>query len=429
MYLNNRRNLLGDIAYNHLVDQPIASRDILVKKITMSENTIILIDINNFMYYNEIYGHATGDLILNKFKVFLKLYGITHGYEPYHIAGDQFALLCTHAKVCFDDLETSIERLMKKIKKFTVPAEVNIRISATIGIAFNEIDALTKAEIALKHAKENNNKYITYCQNIIEGSNHEDVLYWQKEISFALNNDLIIPYYQPIVDEGARVVKYEALIRIKKNHDNKEIEIISPYKFLEISKKTKQYNALSQQMYTQVFKDMKDVDLPFSLNISILDIEHKSTIKLLKKLLSHYRAYQNKKFGNANRVCFEILEDENVGTSDNYNYFIEAFEQFDTVIAIDDFGSGYSNFSNLLHINPKYLKIDGSLIKDVTINKNLEVLVRAIIQFAHELNIQVVAEFVHSKEVFDMLKHFGVDLFQGYYFGQPNILAHQVNHY
>jgi EAL domain-containing protein (putative c-di-GMP-specific phosphodiesterase class I) len=88
-------------------------------------------------------------------------------------------------------------------------------------------------------------------------------------------------------------------------------------------------------------------------------------------------------------------------------------------IAIDDFGSGYSNFEYLLKFKPNYLKIDGSLVKNIHTDTNSLLIVKTINQFAHSLGMKTVAEFVHCQEVFDILQELNVDEYQGYYFSPP----------
>ena len=89
-------------------------------------------------------------------------------------------------------------------------------------------------------------------------------------------------------------------------------------------------------------------------------------------------------------------------------------------IAIDDFGSGYSNFSYILKLKPDYIKIDGSIIKNIDTNEDSRVITGAIIAFAKKLDITVIAEFVRSKEVYDTCVELGVDEFQGFYLGEPS---------
>jgi len=99
--------------------------------------------------------------------------------------------------------------------------------------------------------------------------------------------------------------------------------------------------------------------------------------------------------------------------------FIEELKQYGIKFAIDDFGRGYSNFSRILKLKIDYLKIDGSLIKDLDKDNNSKLIVETIVLFAKKSNIQTVAEFVHSKVIFDMTKDMGIDYFQGFYLGEP----------
>jgi EAL domain-containing protein (putative c-di-GMP-specific phosphodiesterase class I) len=88
-------------------------------------------------------------------------------------------------------------------------------------------------------------------------------------------------------------------------------------------------------------------------------------------------------------------------------------------IAIDDFGTGYSNFSYLLKLRPDYIKIDGSLIKHIDTDDNSIAIVSAILAFSKKLGIKTIAEYVHSKEVYEKCKELGIDEFQGFYLGEP----------
>jgi c-di-GMP phosphodiesterase len=88
-------------------------------------------------------------------------------------------------------------------------------------------------------------------------------------------------------------------------------------------------------------------------------------------------------------------------------------------IAIDDFGSGYSNFEYLLQLNIDYIKIDGSLIRNLDIDKNAQVVVETIVDFAKKLNITVVAEYVHNEAIYEKVKELNIDRSQGFFLAEP----------
>jgi len=95
-------------------------------------------------------------------------------------------------------------------------------------------------------------------------------------------------------------------------------------------------------------------------------------------------------------------------------------------VAIDDFGSGYSNFERILQLNIDYIKIDGSLIKNITTNEKHHIITETIVNFAKKIGLKTIAEFVHNEEVYDSVKALGIDYSQGYFTGKPTILSPQA---
>lgn len=124
--------------------------------------------------------------------------------------------------------------------------------------------------------------------------------------------------------------------------------------------------------------------------------------------------------GIAKRVIFEILESEGIENFEEVRQFIDKVKQWGGRIAIDDFGSGYSNFAYILNLQVDFIKIDASLIKNIDTDKNSRIIVETIVDFAKRLGIKTVAEFVHSKEVFETVKEIGIDFSQGFYFHKPS---------
>jgi len=247
-------------------------------------------------------------------------------------------------------------------------------------------------------------------------------MYWENIITQAILSDNIFPFYQKIVDDENDIIKYEALMRLRRFNTKGEEEILTPDSFLVMSKETHQYHALSTIMIKKVFEKMEKEDVSFSINISLLDIENEMFLFNLKQLVKRYKKCQMELFNKVNPICFEIIEDNYIRDYDLLNDFILNFQDYNIDIAIDDFGSGYSNFMHLLKIKPKYLKLDGSLIQDIDTDLDARTIVNGILKIAHELKIKIIAEFVHSKKIFDLLKEMGIDLFQGYFVGKPKLL-------
>ena len=191
-------------------------------------------------------------------------------------------------------------------------------------------------------------------------------------------------------------------------------EVFLPYLFLDIAKKSKLYTKLTLSMLKQVFQKVEKIKTQISVNFSIEDILDTNTILLVEEYLEQC--------SNSELIVFEILENENIVDYDKMNSFVSMVKSYGAKIAIDDFGSGYSNFNYLLELSPDYIKIDGSLIKNIDQDKNSYHITKAIVDFSHSLNIRTIAEYVHSKEIFDILLNLGVDEYQGFYLGKPQRL-------
>ncbi|MBU4111152.1 EAL domain-containing protein, partial [bacterium] len=189
-------------------------------------------------------------------------------------------------------------------------------------------------------------------------------------------------------------------------------KIISPYFFLEIAKKAKLYNELTKIVIRKSFAAFENNAHEFSVNITIDDIINEDTRDFI------YSYIQNNSV--ANRVTFEIVESENIENFETIERFINVVKSFGCKIAIDDFGTGYSNFEYLMRLQADFIKIDGSIIKEILHDKKSELITSVIVAFAKEMHIQVIGEFVENKEINDKLIQLGVNKSQGYYFHKPS---------
>ena len=182
---------------------------------------------------------------------------------------------------------------------------------------------------------------------------------------------------------------------------------------MDYIKEANLYNAFSRNMIMKVLNDIKEGYIDkVSINISFEDINDEITRNMLYN-------YIDEKTGS--KLIMEILESESINDFDMVKKFIENMKKRGVKIAIDDFGSGYSNFVVILDLSPDYIKIDASLIRNITQPRYFDI-VKMIINFAHRYNIKVIAEYVDSKEAFEKLRDLGVDEFQGYYFCEPQPL-------
>ena len=263
--------------------------------------------------------------------------------------------------------------------------------------------------MALKIAKRNSENIIIFSENISLNKEYQNNIYWTKKIKTAIQDDNFIPVYQPIINNKTKQIeKYESLVRLKD-----EDKLISPYFFLDISKKTKQYSTITKTMIEKSFKRFKDNDLEFSVNLTIEDILNEDIKNYIYSMLNKYNI--------GSRVVFEIVESESIENFDAVSNFITKIKSFDCKIAIDDFGTGYSNFVYLMKLNADYIKIDGSLIKEINTNEQAQIVVSTIVDFAKKMGIKTIAEFVENEAILNKIIELDIDYSQGYFFSEPKI--------
>ena len=374
-----------------------------LEEMEFNENSIlILIDIDDFSGINELYGIEKGDYILKTIAKKLQTYN--PNWIIFRVSSDVFGLYLDDVSKMKMSIEDKIADIRKHIMfESIVIDDYIIDLNITMGIAFGD-NGLHNAFAALNMAKEENLAFKIFHSEEDFKKQIEFNTKWQKEIKYALAENRIEPFFQPIVDKYKNVVKYECLMRIRK--DDKYID---PF-FLDIAVKTKQYLSLSRMMIEKSFESFKNGG-EFSINLNYMDISSDATNKLLEYLIKKYNAY--------NRVTFEILENEGIKDYQLLDKFVIHFRKFGVKIAIDDFGSGYSNFKRIIELEPDYIKFDGSLIKNIDTDSKSYITVKNMVNYAKELNIKTVAEYVSSKDIFDTCLYLGIDYLQGYYISKP----------
>ncbi len=371
---------------------------------------IFIVDINKFKTINEIYGLETGSIVLKQFASLLKELTLHTTCKVYRMSADEFVIRDDVKAIDSDKYEKDISILFNRIKDFVVEVDNDsISIEVTVGISRDIENAYECAQVALGYAKENRKVYEIYSSAIDKRGDAQDAMKWKEKTKTAINENLIVPVYQPIVNSEGVVIKHETLMRLK---DKEKDELIPPSYFLDIAIKTGLYNELSSSIIFESLRLLEISSHTLSFNFAYEDIKNKNFLHDLESLFQMLPDL-------GKRAIFEITESENIADYSLVKKFIYRFRAYGIRIAIDDFGSGFSNFEYILEIEPDYLKIDGSLVQNIDTDNKAYILVKAIVQFSHELGIKVIAEYVHSQIIFDMLKKLDVDEYQGFYFSEP----------
>lgn len=396
-----KRNLREDFLTN------IGNRYKLIEDISKFINPCIaILDIVNFSDVNDFFGYKNGDVVLKlvtqKISELLK---DQNNYELYRDYSDIFCIVAQDEPR--DKFIKNVENLVKTIFKTPIllrGREIFIQLSYVF--SFEPKETLLETAYMIKKYAVNNKNINIYDKDLELEKEYEKNLFWAFKIKKAIDEDKIVPYFQAIYDlKTNKIEKYEVLIRLVDGNN-----VISPYYFLDISKKSKQYLLLTKIMIQKSFDYFKDNNFNFSINLTFEDIESEYIVSYIVEMLENYKI--------GHKVIFEIVESEDVDFV-KISKFFEIVRSFGCRIAIDDFGSGYSNFEYLLQINVDFLKIDGSLVKDILVNKSSQNIVSMLVSFAKDQGIKTIAEFVSNEEIFDKVKELGIDYAQGYYIKEP----------
>jgi diguanylate cyclase (GGDEF)-like protein len=404
--LGNRKKLLEDICDKK--DEDIV---------------LFILDIKSFKQINNFFGHIKADGFLREFATKLKSFGEEqkHKANAYRLQSNSFALLFNFENKKIQNSET--KTIKKALFQFFKDANMSIekinvdfdmRVSAAskcdcIGEISVPAELLNNAEIALLIAKQQNINYISFGKVSYILDEYKENFRWAKKLKniFADKSDAkMLSYFQPIYNlRTKKIEKFESLVRIEEKDS-----IISPFKFLDVAKSVNLLHDITKKMLIQSLQKFQNSDFEFSINISHQDLREKNLVSYFLKTLKKYNF-------PANKVVIEILEDENM-----YEFIdvIADFKKEGFKIAIDDFGTGYSNFQKLQKLNADFLKIDGSLVKNIANNPKDLSIVTTICAYAKTIGVKTIAEFVADKDIFDLVKQSGVDYVQGYYIGAPS---------
>lgn len=374
----------------------------------------LLFNINSFKSLNDYFGYEFGDQVLIETAERLSRIA-KNNTILYRVGSDEFGI-CILNEMSFEMIEEQVNALCDLVEN--TPYQIinnDIYISITVGIAHEskEIDGRralqTRAEIALKEAKSSLIRFAIFREDMDIPQLYENNMSWVQRLRMGIDQDRIVPFFQPIICNSTKEIKkFECLVRMLESDGS----VVLPGYFLEVSKNARIYSFITQIVLKKSFEAFKSSKFEFTINLSIEDILDKRTYQCIFTLLEE-------NLEASSRLTFEIVETAEIKNYDVVRNFINEVKKYRCKIAIDDFGSGYSNFVHILSLNIDYIKIDGTLIRDVDTNLNNQMIVVTIAEFATKMGIETIAEFVHSKAVYDTTRECGITFSQGFYLGKP----------
>jgi len=378
----------------------------------MSHPSLCYIDIDKFNNVNDFYGLEFGDRFLQEFaRTLLKEFGTEIHY--YRLHGDQYALLSEHVQGShFESKIGAFVEMFNRQSFVFEDKEITLRITASLSME-EGAKLISSCDLAMRFAKKHNKAFVVYSSEMGLEEEVRANMDCAVKLQHAIVEDRITVFCQPLATTGSlEITKYECLIRLI----DEDGTVISPFQFLAASKQSKQYGELSKIVITKAFDLVERYsDKSFSINITIDDILNEEIVSLILGKLAAKRSLMP--------VIFELVESEGIENFNQVLRFIRQIKSYGSLLAIDDFGTGYSNFEYLLKLDADFIKIDGSLIRNIETDINIQEIVKLITEFAKRQNIKTVAEFVASEGILEWVTEIGIDFVQGYHIGKPEPLA------
>jgi c-di-GMP phosphodiesterase len=381
--------------------------------------SVLMIDLDNFKYINDTYGHASGDLVL---KEVTEIFGsnLRNADILARIGGDEFAVILPETP--YENGYAVVEKLRSNLESASISLMFDqISLTASFGIAEypdqgeNIESLMTGSDLAMYKAKRAGKNTIARADQ----SDQEMASEIQKKGEFlrrALDEDRVEPFVQPIYDvRSGEIFGYEVLARIRDGQ-----RFMAAGQFIEVAENLGFAPKIDQVILTKGLKAREERGLwekRFFFNLSTKSLFSGDYVDVIK---SHCQI--RPECTGETGVIIEILEREAIHNVNGLMDIIEKMKEIGISFALDDFGSGFSSFVYLKYFDTDFVKIDGEFVKNIVVNEKDRIFVKHIHQIAKEFGKKTVAEYVEDEETLEILKEIGVDYAQGFHFGRPHQL-------
>ncbi len=406
----SRDNLVHQLYTDSLTGLP--NRLALLKELeNMERSALAILNIDSFQEINDFFGTKIGDKLLRDLgeRVGQHLTKVP-GAKLYKLSSDEYAVHFSEIKELsgLNDALATVSEFMNEQVYNAAGNEIRMSLSAGGSLENNAHDLFTHADIALKLAREYHSSFRVYDESQKSIERYQQNIELTHQLKKAIEENRIILYFQPIVSlDNPDAIKHEVLVRLVAENG----DIIGPDEFLEVAKRIHIYDRITEIVLTASINYFRNQPGSFTINISGEDIfNHRVRDMIIRKVRDS---------GIADKIIFELTESEEIKKYEEVDEFIRTVKAFGARIAIDDFGSGYSNFQHILNLRVDFLKIDGSLIQSILKDKGSLALVETIVAFAKKAGIATVAEYIDSLELFNKAKDLGINFVQGFFISRP----------
>ena len=376
-----------------------------------------VVAIDDLAVINETYGFDAADEVIVAIGRRLSEAASASGVIG-RTAGNKFGIIVEGCSIA--DMHERAATLREAVRTRVIPTRAGA-VSATVslgGVALGQDarssqEAMARAEEALDRSKSTGrDTFAAYAHSPQRESLRKRTVAMGDQIVNALAENRIVLAYQPIVDAAnGEVSSHECLVRIQRP----EGEIIGAGDFIPVAEQLGLVRRLDRRVLELAVAALEEHrDASLSLNVSGMTASDRPT-------LESYVAYIEAHAHVAPRLVVELTETAALLDIEESMRFVGRVRALGAKVAIDDFGAGYTSFRNLQSLHVDMVKIDGSFVKGLAGSRDNQIFVRTLVDLARNFNLSTVAEWVGDAGEAEILRAFGVDYLQGFYFGKPEI--------
>jgi diguanylate cyclase (GGDEF)-like protein/PAS domain S-box-containing protein len=378
---------------------------------------VLLMDLDRFKEINDTLGHRYGDLLLTELARRLESV-IRRGDTVARLGGDEFGILVCELSDADADLEQALERILAALEQPFPVDGLPLHVEASIGVARypehgSDVDTLLKrADVAMYVAKETG---VTHAIYTAELDRHDAAsLTLLSELPRAMRNHELVLRYQPKVDvRTGELAGIEALT----SWQHPERGLITPGEFVPAAEKTGLIQPFTRYVLDEALRQVTRWEreghrVEVAVNLSMRNLHDLELPRDLSALLQKWEL-------PGDRLTVEITESAIVSDPARTADVIRRLKDLGVGVSIDDFGTGYTSLAYLARLAITQLKIDRSFVLSMDSDADDAAIVRSIITLGHDLGLEVVAEGVETRAIYDKLALLGCDTIQGYWLSYP----------
>jgi len=398
----------------------LPNKEALMNSMSDDESYLFgIISIDNFKELSTLFGFPFSESIITfaagKVRAFEKKYG----YRTYKLMYHEFGILMKTTESGFDEkrVEGVLASLWESIQGEPLLHEgmeihLNYRIGGIVIRPGETAASLSRADMALISGRRSHRPVTVLFDPEFERNTVISAAQRFHILSRNREEGTFRTYLQPVHDISSGDVRfYECLLRIK----NLDGSYGSIHPYLSLAESIGCYDALTRSVLRGAEEALMALPADVSINISHADIARPGFLDEIVGVCRRTR-------GRPGRLVLEVIEKDELVEVDNIVLFFERARAEGCLIAVDDFGSGFSNYANLLALPIDIIKIDGGLVKNMPHDENALVMVESIAGLCRRMNKLTVAEFVENGHILDHIRNMGVDMAQGYHLGHPEPL-------